>query len=95
MNTKIRRLKGSNAVNLQPQSPTTAAATNDNITHYARWRPTRTTSFRRCQTAAAAGILHVAACRVYSMHVNNTLEDGFFSLFLFRAAHFSPQQRSI
>ena len=48
-----------NAVSLQPTWSTTAAAQHsthpkNNITHYAGWRPTRTTSFCSCQTAAAA-----------------------------------------
>ena len=46
--TKMCRLKRSNAVRVRPPWPTTAAAKHpthpeDNITHYARWRPTRLT----------------------------------------------------
>ena len=35
-----------------------AVLRNNNITHYAKWPPTRTTSFRSCQTAAAATNKH-------------------------------------
>ena len=84
--TKIRRLKGSNAESLQPPWPIPQQQQHpkDNSTHYARWRPTRTTSFRRCQTAATAGILKTLMYATYTLyHVPWYILRGKTDFFLF------------
>ena len=82
--TKIRRLKGSNAVSLQPPWPTTAAAQHpthpkDNVTLYAIFDQQDRHHFAvvRLQQQLA---YQKSCClpRILCMHVHNTREDGFF-----------------
>ena len=89
--TKIRRLKGSNAVSLQLPWPTTAAAQHpthpkDNTSHFHPLLEMATnkndiiSQLSDCSSSWHAK--KVAACRVYSVRtyfVHNTQETDFFS----------------